>query len=196
MLKNSRELVLEHQQRRGRRRIYPPHIRWANWLYTGDGEEEALPAEGRKANRRGESDEGADDEADMNGFESMESLLDPKKKGDLEKTAGLDRGHQKASIVPPITQKKPPLERKIPEPAPQSPWLRIRERLADILEWLQDSDDVTYAFKLVVAVFLVLWPAFVASWNTWYSLNRGCKYIDCGQRYSILNDELTMKLCL
>lgn len=182
MLKDSRELVLEHQQRRGRRRIYLPHIHWARWLYTGGGEDEALPANGRKANRQGKSDERADDEADMDGFESKENLIDSNKEGDLEKSAGLDRGHQKTSIAPSHTLNKTPTKRQRPESAPQSPWLRIREQLADILEWLQDSDDVLYAFKLVVAVFLVQWPAFIASWNTWFSLNRGCEYINCGQK--------------
>lgn len=182
MLEHSKELVLEHQQRRGRRRIYPPHIHWAKWLYTGGGEDEALPARGRKANRQGESDERADDEADMDDFESKESLL--QKKGDLEKTAGSDRSRRKTSIVPPLPQSEPPEKRQRPESAPQSPWLRIRGRLADILEWLQDSDDILYAFKLAVAVFLVLWPAFIASWNTWYSVNRGCKYIAFDQRQS------------
>lgn len=35
------------------------------------------------------------------------------------------------------------------------------------------SEDVLYAIKLTVAVFLVTWPAFIHHWNTWYSLNRG-----------------------
>lgn len=182
MLKSSRELVLEYQQRRGRRRIYPPHIHWAKWLYTGGGEDEALPAEGRKANRQGESDEHAGDEADMDGFESEESLLKSNKKGDLEDTAGLGYGRQEISNVLPPPQKRAHKMGQRPESVPQSPWLRIREKLAGILEWLQGSDDVIYAFRLVVAMFLVLWPAFVASWNTWYSLNRGCEYLDCCQR--------------
>ena len=51
--------------------------------------------------------------------------------------------------------------------------LRLRGQAADILEWIQHSEDLLYAMKLGFAVYLVLWPAFVASWNTWYSLNRG-----------------------
>jgi hypothetical protein len=38
---------------------------------------------------------------------------------------------------------------------------------------LVGSDDVLYAIKLTVAVFLVTWPAFLHHWNSWYSLNRG-----------------------
>ena len=182
MLKHSRELVLERQQRGGRRRIYPPHISWAKWLYTGGGEAEALPARGRKANRQGDSDEGADDEADMDGFESTERVRDSQKEGDLEKIAGLEHDHQKTSIVAPLPQKKLSLKQQRPESPPKTHWLRFRENLADILEWVQGSDDVIYAFKLAVAVILVLWPAFVASWNSWYSLNRGCKYADCDHK--------------
>lgn len=166
---------MEHQQRRGRQRIYPPHISWAKWLYTEGGEAEALPAKSRKANRQGESDENSDDEADMDDFESKESLIDSKFHVDLEKNAGLDGDSRKKNTLPSIPQNKPPTKRQRSELAPQSPWLRIREQMADVLEWLQDSDDVSYAFKLSLAVFLVLWPAFIASWNTWFSLNRGCK---------------------
>ncbi|TWU76544.1 hypothetical protein ED733_007788 [Metarhizium rileyi] len=50
---------------------------------------------------------------------------------------------------------------------------RIRHATADALEWAQSSDDVEYALKLAVAIFLVTWPAFVVSWNSWYSEVKG-----------------------
>jgi hypothetical protein len=50
---------------------------------------------------------------------------------------------------------------------------RLRNGLADAIEYLVGSDDVLYALKLTIAVFLVTWPAFLHQWNTWYSLNRG-----------------------
>ncbi|MCJ1461752.1 hypothetical protein MMC07_000351 [Pseudocyphellaria aurata] len=183
MLKCSRELVLEHQQRRGRQRIYPPRISWAKWLYTEGGEDEALPAKGRKANRQGETDENTDDETDTDDFESKESLLNSKSKADLEKNAGLDSDRRKNNMLPSTPQHKPPKKRQRPEFGPLSPWLRIREQLADVLEWLQDSDDVSYAFKLSIAGFLVLWPAFIASWNTWFSLNRGFTEVSIGTSF-------------
>ena len=171
MLKHSRNLVLQREYRHGRRTIYAPRIRWATWLYSGGGEDEALPSSGRKANRQGTTDERVEDD-DVAESDSKESLIAADKKGDLEKTAGIDNGHQR-----PKTQPQPPAPKK-PKPAQESrsPWLRLRGYLADSSEWLQGSEDFLYAVKITVAVFLVVWPALISSWNTWYSLNRGCKY--------------------
>lgn len=168
MLKHSRELVERRQNRHERRRIYAPRINWSNWLSTGNQEEEALPASGRQAARRGASDEEAEDD------EENEILIQYKKKGDLEREAGIDeqRAHERLG---PLKLEKDKRERgAVPEPKSLS--LRVRGRLADVLEWAQESDDLQYAIKLSVAVFLVTWPAFIAKWNTWYSLNRGCRF--------------------
>lgn len=48
-----------------------------------------------------------------------------------------------------------------------------RERFADFLEWVSESEDVLYGFKLTLGVMLVSWPAFVASWTAWFYYNRG-----------------------
>jgi hypothetical protein len=178
MLKHSRDLVLQREHRHGRRTIYAPRIRWATWLYSGGGEDEALPTSGRKANRQGTSDERADDEDGTATPDSKESLLAARKKGDPEKTAGLDKVQERPKNQPePATslQRKKLQELKTTQRA-SSPSLRLRGSLADSLEWLQGSDDLLYAIKITVAVFLVVWPALIASWNTWYSLNRGCMY--------------------
>lgn len=52
---------------------------------------------------------------------------------------------------------------------------RVRERVADFLEWASGSDDVLYAFKLTLGVMLVTWPAFVSGWQMWFYYNRGCR---------------------
>ena len=53
-------------------------------------------------------------------------------------------------------------------------WLSsFREVTADAIEWIQDSEDFAYAVKLSIGAFLVTWPAFVPSLNSWYSLYRG-----------------------
>ena len=51
--------------------------------------------------------------------------------------------------------------------------MTVRACTADAIEWAQDSDDLHYAVKLAMAVFLVTWPALVASWNAWYTEVRG-----------------------
>ncbi|KPA44247.1 histidine protein kinase [Fusarium langsethiae] len=47
--------------------------------------------------------------------------------------------------------------------------LRMREKAADIIEWMHDSNDLFYAVKLAFAVLLLSWPALVDAWNPWYS---------------------------
>ena len=165
MLKSSRELVERRQRRNGRRRVYAPRIKWSNWLYTGGEEDEALPNSGRKRNRQGTSDEREGDEDEVESLSSKKSLL--AHDGDLEKNA----------VIPEVKEEAENREKKVRvrkfERPETSYSLRLRGQVADVLEWMQHSDDLLYAMKLGVAVFLVLWPAFVAHWNTWYSLNRG-----------------------
>ena len=172
MLEHSRTLVLQREHRHGRRTIYAPRIRWATWLYSGGGEDEALPTSGRKANRQGTTGERVDDDDDAASSDSKESLIAAQKEGDLEKSAGLDNSQERSKI------QSHPTAPKEPKPAQEleSPQLRLRGYLADSLDWLQGSEDFLYAVKITVAVFLVVWPALIASWNTWYSLNRGCKH--------------------
>ncbi|KAL9599407.1 MAG: hypothetical protein Q9219_003844 [cf. Caloplaca sp. 3 TL-2023] len=172
MLKSSRSLVLQRQLRYDRRRFYAPRIEWSKWLYAGGEEDEALPATGRKRNRRGEKDEKADDEPGADTFDSEENgaKSTPQDK-DLE--GGTSTGRNQSAPTGPLTQ---PSEASVASPKFQkneTTLLQLRGRLADSLEWVQNSDDLLYAFKLSIAVMLVTWPAFVARWNTWYSLNRG-----------------------
>ena len=164
MLKLSQGLVEHRQNRNGRRRIYAPHIKWSKWLYTGGEEDEALPNGGRKPNRRG-SDDREDDEDDVDSMNSKEILV--AQEGDLEKNPLSREVKEKAKKG----VKMSAAQDNEPERTPYS--LRLRGQIADLLEWMQSSEDLLYAMKLGVAVFLVLWPAFVASWNTWFSLSRG-----------------------
>ena len=166
MLRHSRELVGRRQQRNGRRRIYAPHIKWSKWLYTGGEEDEALPNTGRKDNRKGTSNEREDDDDDEVGsLNSTRSLL--VHQGDLEKNPIPRKIEEESKKQVKESRAQDSERQKIPYS------LRLRGQAADVLEWIQYSEDLLYAMKLGVAVYLVLWPAFVASWNTWYSLNRG-----------------------
>lgn len=168
MLKHSRELVARRQQRNSRRRLYAPHIKWSNWLYTGSAEGEAMPTPARKANREGKANE-EDEEDDAISVNSKKSLLASRKQRDLENNpvSGDREAEAPSNRVTMKRSQSRPAETK----TKPSRTLRIRGHAADVLEWMQHSEDLLYAIKLGVAVFLVLWPAFV--WNTWYSLNRG-----------------------
>ena len=165
MLKHSRELVGRRQQRNGRRRIYAPHIKWSNWLYTGGEEDEALPNSGRRDNRKGVSDRDEDDNDDIESLNSKQSLLAYQQ--DLEKNPDTREFTKEAEKQ----EEKSRVQYSKRQATPRS--LRLRGQAADAVEWIQHSEDLSYAMKLGFAVFLVLWPAFAAAWNTWYSLNRG-----------------------
>ena len=194
MLMHARTLVEKRIDRHGRRRIYAPHIHWRKWLYTG-GEDEALPASGRKAARQGSTDGDVEDEGDFN--DSKENLI--KRPQDVEQSntfrneadrssairreggsmsgassssEGADRWSRSA-LASCFVRRKSQNGRPDVGFAPSSLTLRLRGRLADATEWLKHSEDAHYAIKLAAAGFLVTWPAFVPSLNLWYSLNRG-----------------------
>ena len=169
MLKHSRELVERRQHRKGRRRVYAPRIKWSKWLYTGGEEDEALPDSGRKSNRKGVSDKDGDDEDDVESLNSKKSLL--AHRGDLENDP-VPRTVKEDAKKKAKQQNNKSRGQEV-ERQGKSLSLRLRGQAADVLEWIQHSEDLLYAMKLGFAVYLVLWPAFVASWNTWFSLNRG-----------------------
>ncbi|PHH84767.1 hypothetical protein CDD83_1429 [Cordyceps sp. RAO-2017] len=64
--------------------------------------------------------------------------------------------------------------RSSPEQPSSLGWVgKARAKAADFLEWAQHSKHLDFALKLSIAVFLVLWPAFVTSWHSWYAEVRG-----------------------
>lgn len=171
MLKNSRDLVSNRQERRGRKRVYAPHIKWAKWLTSGGEEKEGMPAEGRKDNRRGASKHQHDEEDEAKSLNSSTALIQTVQDPEQSSTTATESQQKpKKKRQPRRMQDKTP--DKV-ESKKLTASRAMRGRIADILEGLQDSEDVLYAVKLTIATFLVVWPAFVAPWNTWFSLNRG-----------------------
>lgn len=163
MLNHSRILVEKRQARHGRLRLYAPRINWRKWLASG-GEEDSLslPAGARKDVRTGNRKEDLKDDDDST--TSKESLLT---KGDVESARPKDTLVESAIHADQIAKRSSPSSQK------GTLVFRLRNSLADILEYMAGSEDVLYAIKLTIAVFLVTWPAFLHQWNTWYSLNRG-----------------------
>ena len=177
MLRHCRQLVDQHQQRRGRRRLYAPRIKWATWILGGGEQDEALPASSRKANRQGAATEPAPDDGDDHSSDSKEDLLKIRHNLDIEKDAEIDGQKVSERGDPAVILPKRTLTRKRSSEE-ETLSRRVREKLADMIEWLQESDDFLYASKLTVAVILVTWPAFIASWNTWFSLSRGGEWLE------------------
>lgn len=167
MLNHSRFLVEKRQARHDRRRIYLPKINWRKWLASG-GEADmlALPENAKKGARTGKTDNSLEDDDD-DSTTSKESLLTKK---DVESAPTKDLGSQ--SPQPTKSAAKVP-KQKAKATEERTLVYRLRNGLADCIEYLHESEDFFYALKLTIAVFLVTWPAFVYKWNTWYSLNRG-----------------------
>jgi len=167
MLNHSRILVEKRQARHNRRQIYLPSIKWRKWLTSG-GEEDmlVLPDNARKNARTGKSSDATqDDDDDDDDATSKESLIT---KQDVESAVAKDKD---AAPQPPAPSKK--TKAKMKDPKKGTLVHRLRNGLADGIEYLAESEDFFYALKLTIAVFLVTWPAFLYKWNTWYSLNRG-----------------------
>ena len=166
MLKYSRELVEKRKARHDRRRIYAPRIKWRKWLYTGGEDEQPLPMDARQPKKAGLEKRKSDDEDDDSTMSDQTLLKESRDSGqDVPIMAHSDPTEKSKCSSPKISigpvQPKASFE------------LRMRGKAADVMEWIQESDDLLYAVKLTIAVFLVLWPGFVAKWNTWYSLERG-----------------------
>ena len=156
MLDQARELVDQYRRRKGRRRLYAPRIWSRSWLYTGGGEDQDArgttnPSDSDRGEMRAPDDEGDEDEG-------------------VSKHVSRQKTHDSNPLSPTVTFSD--------ESGHRLSWLlqafsKFRLILADVLESLQYSSDLQYAFKVAIASFLVLWPAFVAQWNEWYSLERG-----------------------
>lgn len=168
MLKYSRELVEKRQARHDRRRIYAPRIKWRKWLYTGGEDEQPLPMDARQPKKAGLEKRDSNDEDDDSTKSDQTLLQESRDPGQDAPVIAIAKGDPTVK-----TQCSSPKVTIGPNQPEASLELCIRGKAADVMEWIQESEDLLYAVKLTIAVFLVLWPAFVAKWNTWYSLERG-----------------------
>lgn len=172
MLRHVRILVEARQARKDRMRIYWPHYTGLReWLSIG-GESDAmvLPDNARKSARSGaqEADDGQsydEDEVAARAGGSVRSSRSDVETGRRD-SAGDSSPSEKEEKV-----KKSKAQRKA-EVFP-SWFMKLRAGLADTIEWMQASDDLEYAMKLTVAVWVVTWPGFLPSWHEWYTTVRG-----------------------
>ena len=168
MLHHARELVDQRRKRNDRPRLWMPHyadIR--QWLVTsGESDAMVLPESARKSIRTGKTTKppSRSERSDSSSFE----VPLPWKKGDEESNHAALSGEKSAK-----KQRYKGHEGKKPKSKHTGPISKLRAWLANGLEWAQHSDDLAYALKLSLAVFIVSWPSFVSSWRTWYGNVRG-----------------------
>ncbi|MCJ1398214.1 hypothetical protein MMC11_001411 [Xylographa trunciseda] len=163
MLEECRVLIVRRDRHHNRRRLYAPRIHWSKWL-SGGGESGALPASGRKAARQGTSDSHTSEDV----ISARQNELDRPNGDDLERQGQME---PPTTVQRTLSNTDRPVNFRSSESLPFP--LRIRGKIADVLQWTQDSEDLLYAFKLTFAAFIVVWPALVPTLNSWYSLNRG-----------------------
>lgn len=166
MLHKARELVDERRKRNDRSRLWVPHYTdLGKWLSTtSDSDVMILPNKARKKTLEGKKKkpQPSPDTSDT----SVSGVPSPQDEEQGLGSGGRSRPGQsahrsKAKVTPTQTPQQGTL------------WGRIRENLADILEWAQQSDDLAYALRFTLAVMIVSWPSFVSSWRQWYGSVRG-----------------------
>lgn len=170
MLQHARHMVERRQKRHDRSTIWMPHHTdlW-QWLSTsGEDDGIVLPTSARKETRSAwtkksraatDSSDSSTNEEPLSWQKRDEEAAPPESKKDKEESPR-QNGHVKPE--PPSSPEK------------GSNWaLAVRGTVADVLEWSQHSDDLQYALKLAIAVFIVSWPSFVPSWRAWYAEVRG-----------------------
>ncbi|KAM5360540.1 hypothetical protein ACJZ2D_013669 [Fusarium nematophilum] len=171
MLRHVRKVVEQRKARNDRSSIwFPRHTNIRQWLTTG-GEVDGLvlPESARKEIRRGKGPPGSKSKGQAHNKNNGDKPAQPKAK-DEEKGLRFVDPEKPAEREP--TAKKEHGKAEVGF-SKNSTILKFRGKAADALEWVQDSDDLGYALKLALALFSVSWPAFVASWNDWYSSIRG-----------------------
>ncbi|KPM38890.1 hypothetical protein AK830_g7667 [Neonectria ditissima] len=170
MLRHVRHVVEQRKANNDKSTIWlPRHTSIRQWLATG-GESDGLvlPETARKQIRRGKTAPGLKPKSQAHS--SNHGIVTRQKTTDEEGAVGQVEG--KRPSIPADAQSKEANAQK--DKTGNGDWvLKLRGKLADTLEWVQDSDDIAYALKLAIAVLLVSWPALVSSWNDWYSEVRG-----------------------
>lgn len=179
MLRHARTLVEQRKKRHDRSTIWLPHHAdiW-QWLSTsGEADGMVLPESARKEVRTGRAKKRTPDTDSSDSSTSEEPLLWIKKRKNKEKDEEAAAPEEMRAERRPgekggdSTESSPSRSR---DSEKRSDWLlRVRGATADALEWAQHSDDLQYALKLAIAVFIVSWPSFVPSWRAWYGEVRG-----------------------
>lgn len=170
MLRHLRRLIEKRQLRHDRSRLWmPQYTSFRQWLATGGDAEARVPHQKTKKAQRPRS------ETRVTPTPAKTQVMPESDETDRaadEESSGSPTGQRGGQIQE--SSDKPRMRSGTPPDHPRpGRILRIRGKAADAMEWAQGSDDVDYALKLAIAVFLVTWPALVASWTSWYASVRG-----------------------
>ncbi|KJZ79878.1 hypothetical protein HIM_00592 [Hirsutella minnesotensis 3608] len=177
MLRHLRRLIEKRQLRHERSRLWiPQYTNFRQWVTTGgEADAKSLPKKPKpksKSKKTAYSDKGQRPSSMSSQAHETEASdeSDCIRNADEESVGTMNRRTNREGSDRPQIENPSSRQRRHPEPGLV---MRMRARAADVLEWFQHSEDLDYALKLAVALFLVLWPGLVESLKPWYNEVRG-----------------------
>ena len=158
MLKHCRILVEKRQNRHGRRKFHVPNIDYQKWLSSADPEDgSAMTEAGKREARKGGGHQDRQEEEVLSSQETLVNTHDVVSNN---------------TIVATLPRENMPLSHHKKNQEHTASTRQLRVKLADVIDYLLDSDDIFYAIKLTIAVWLVCFPAFVPSLKEFFLVNR------------------------
>ncbi|KAK6355422.1 hypothetical protein TWF696_004520 [Orbilia brochopaga] len=185
MLKEARELVEEYDTHKGRRRFHLPDFKSKKWLFSGESEQSETLGTGDRENvARYHQHSGGGEKANTehiskvpdNQKPSSSTAKQPKeldKKADKKTDKKPEKKSDEKDKKSGKTDKKPDKENEDEEEEKKTITARIRNGIADVVDWTMTNGDFHYALKLAVGGMLFSWPAFVPEFSYFFYNYRG-----------------------
>lgn len=169
-------MVEEYDGLKGKKKFHLPNFKSKKWLFSGDVEQsDTLDANARenvsryqKATGGGNSDQKAVAEQKSNVTRTDSKKTD--NKADEGKPKEQDPKGKKPDVKK--SEKKEGEEEEERKSWPS----RIRNALADVVDWAVTSPHVHYALKLTIGGMLLGWPAFVPEFSLFFYRYRGREF--------------------
>ncbi|KAK6527831.1 hypothetical protein TWF694_004806 [Orbilia ellipsospora] len=203
MLADARDMVEEYDTAKGKRTFHLPDFRSKKWLFSGEAEQSEAMDAGAKENvtRYQKATEGSSNGDKKVSTKQQSSTTDKrtsengssptqKRKSAMKKVKKVSKqtskqDQKKDSKVDlelskeekgkgPKETKKDLKEEKKEGKEEKTSWpTRMRDRFADVIDWITTSRHLHYAVKLTIGGMLLSWPAFVPEFSLFYYNYRG-----------------------
>lgn len=150
MLKHSRQLVEKVLERNGRRRLYAPKINWRKWLLSGGEDDvQSLPSNARKGLRTAKQSAKKDKtDGATSKFEQVEKARKGRDEPSMTTRQPAKSANMDGMLESPLSNADS--TEKAGKKGFTTPW--FRNKLADLIENVYGSEDVSYAFKLTIGM--------------------------------------------
>lgn len=163
MLRQVRGLVEAREKRNGKRGLHWPDTSLSRWLSIGSEDTEAPSPSGPFRSQDDDDDDDVCDDDDQ----WKNTLIDPSSRGGASVTKAPENENQENEKRE-YRDSTNSLGMRNPGQGNINFSLKFRGWVADFLDYVKDSDHMTYAFKFTLGITLITWPAFVPGWTLWY----------------------------